>query len=293
MLRRFLPNLPDKPSASDLVKYANPLPYEFKWTKEDRSKTPEEVKTLEKEFGFRYIEAVGSLNWLSNTAFKQMFAIRKACKFMNLPGRNHFHAVQHLMLHMWCHPPKPLKYYSDVRKSPLAKFLIDASLRDVDPFYVMFTDSSFADCDNARSTGGYVILYQGGIVDMGSFVPQPIAQSTCEAESNAQCVAIMSSRHVTKMLMELTFSDPERPFTLPVLTDSSSSIAQANSDKTSKSSRHIERGFQYVRHAILTGLAILYFVSGNQFQLADILTKALTHLQSHEKLAIVEAQPHS
>ena len=292
MLRRFLPNLPDEPSSTDLTKYANPLPYDFTWTKQDRSTNLEEVKTLEQEFGFRYIEAVGSLNWLSNTAFKQMFAIRKACKFMNLPGRNHFRAVQHLMFHMWCYPPKALKYYSDIQQAPISQFLADAGHPKLDPSYAMFTDSSFSDCDNSRSTGGYVTLYQGGIVDMGSFVPQPIAQSTCEAESNAQCLAIMASRPITKMIMELTYGDPEHPFTLPLLTDSSSSIAQANSDKTAKSSRHIERRFQYVRHAILSGIAILYFVSGNQFQLADILTKALTHLQSHKKLAIVESDPH-
>jgi hypothetical protein len=293
MLRRFLPNLPEKPTASDTRKYLNPCPADFTWSKHDRSKTQADVEALETEFGFRYIEAVGSLNWLSNTAFKQLFAIRKACKFMNLPGKPHFEAVRHLLMHLWCHPPQALKFYSDAAKAPVAQLLKDAGHPTLDPFYLFFTDSSFSDCDDSRSTGGYVILLQGGIVDMNSFVPAPIAQSTCEAESNAQCVALMASRHVTKMVMELfRGGNSEYPYTIPLLTDNKSSLSLATSDKRTKSSRHIERRFQYVRHSVLSGYTILYHINGKDFQLADIVTKPLSHHESMNLLAYVEAVPH-
>ena len=75
------------------------------------------------------------------------------------------------------------------------------------------------------------------------------------------------------------------------MTDSASSIAQANSDKTSKSSRHITRRFNYVRQAILACDAALYFVNGI-YQLADVLTKALTDQASSQKVAIVTSDPH-
>ena len=124
---------------------------------------------------------------------------------------------------------------------------------------------------------------------MNSFVPDPIAMSTCEAESNAQCIAIMASRHINKMVMEILTGHPDTPFTLPLFTDNKSSINLAESDKRTKASRHIERRFQYVRHAVIRGLTALYFVADITHQLADIVTKSLSAHESSSKLEIIEA----
>ena len=49
-----------------------------------------------------------------------------------------------------------------------------------------FSDSSWKDCpDTGRSTGAYIIFYQGGPIDHGTHVPVPIAQSSAESECNA------------------------------------------------------------------------------------------------------------
>ena len=40
-----------------------------------------------------------------------------------------------------------------------------------------FSDSSWKDCpDTGRSTGAYIIFYQGGTIDHGTHVPVPGAQ---------------------------------------------------------------------------------------------------------------------
>ena len=40
-----------------------------------------------------------------------------------------------------------------------------------------FSDSSWQDCpDTGRSTGAYIILYQGGLIDHGTHVPGPVDQ---------------------------------------------------------------------------------------------------------------------
>ena len=54
-----------------------------------------------------------------------------------------------------------------------------------DPMYMIFADSSFADCDHGRSTACDLQVFQGGLIDHLSWVPNPIALSTAEAESNA------------------------------------------------------------------------------------------------------------
>ena len=49
-----------------------------------------------------------------------------------------------------------------------------------------FYDSSWQDfTDYGRSTGVYMIFYQGGPIDHGTYVPGTISQSSAESEYNA------------------------------------------------------------------------------------------------------------
>ena len=42
---------------------------------------------------------------------------------------------------------------------------------------MIFSDSSWKDCpDTDRSTGAYIIFYQGGPIDHGTYVPVPVAK---------------------------------------------------------------------------------------------------------------------
>ena len=64
-----------------------------------------------------------------------------------------------------------------------------------------FTDSSwYDDFDTSRSTGGYIIFYQGGVFDHSSNMPTPFAMSSAEAEYNQACLACMTTGN---MLMTL------------------------------------------------------------------------------------------
>ena len=86
MVSRFLPNFTDQPTAEELQKYASPAKPLTKFTKDNCPKTKEEVQDLEQEYGFRFVELVGCFNWLSYMCYEEIYAIRKLCKFMNLPG---------------------------------------------------------------------------------------------------------------------------------------------------------------------------------------------------------------
>jgi hypothetical protein len=241
IIRRYLPTSPVEPTPEDVECYKSPLPYSFKWTKEDNSSSATEVETLESAYGFRFIEVVGSLNFLTNTIVEELFAVRKACKHMHLPGTAHFKAIHHLLHHLRCHPPKALMFYSDATKSPLADLLQSANLQNLDPSFIWFSDSSFGDCDDMRSTGCSLGLLQGGVVDASSFVPDLVALSTAESENNAMCVAAMKAAHVRMIVMELRFQDAGRPYTVPLLVDSSAANAMTANAKDTKRTRHIER----------------------------------------------------
>ena len=78
------------------------------------------------------------------------------------------------------------------------------------PFLAMHIDSSWKDCpDTGRSTGAYIIFYQGGPIDHGTHVPVPVAQSSVESEYNAACTEVMALEHFRMLVHELLNEDTE------------------------------------------------------------------------------------
>jgi hypothetical protein len=81
IVERYLPNANPSPTQADIKKYTYPLPRGFKWTRDDNASSPTETMQLEIEFCFCFIEVVSSLNFLANTAIRQLFAIQRACRY--------------------------------------------------------------------------------------------------------------------------------------------------------------------------------------------------------------------
>ena len=76
--------------------------------------------------------------------------------------------------------------------APVTDLLRQASTKN-ENHLMAFSDSSWQDCKNTgRSTGEYMIFYQGGPIDHGTHVPGPVAQSIAESEYNAACTAGMA-----------------------------------------------------------------------------------------------------
>jgi hypothetical protein len=273
IVSRYLKIYDPSPSDEDLIKYRQPIPSSFKWTKDDRSIDEKAVRELESFFGIRLIEAVGSVNYLANTFVRGLFCIRKACKFTRLPGKKHFKAVLHLLNHIRCYPPGALVYFNDVHKSPLAQLIRDTE-QPIDPSIVYFTDSSHADCDQQRSTGCFLGFVQGGLVEYSSFVPNPIPGSSAESESNALCAGALSARHIQQAYCDIIYNNDARPLTIPVLIDSSAAEAMTKNDRCTAKTKHIER--RWLTHRLLRqqGIISVHHVNGDNHNLADIGTKA-------------------
>ena len=73
-----------------------------------------------------------------------------------------------------------------------------------------FSDSNWQDCpDTGRSTGAYIIFYQGEPIDHGTHVPGPVAQSSAENEYNAACNAGMALAYFRILIHEFLNEDPE------------------------------------------------------------------------------------
>jgi len=182
-----------------------------------------------------------------------------------------------------------LTYYRDVSKLPIAKMLQEAGHTTVDPCFIWFCDSSFGDCDAARSTGCHVGLLQGGLINFSSFVPNPIAASSCESETNTMTVAAMASRQTAMIYCDLVYGDQDRPFTVPMFTDSLSGMAATRNQRTTSMSRHIARRWYYIRQARQTGHIQLLHIDGDKYQLADLGTKNVPASEATYKLSLIES----
>ena len=75
-----------------------------------------------------------------------------------------------------------LKYYADFNDAPVTDLLKQANIKTKNHL-MAFSDSSWQDLlDTGRSTGEYIIFYQGGPIDHVTHVPGPVAKSNKECE---------------------------------------------------------------------------------------------------------------
>jgi hypothetical protein len=276
MCKRLLPNHdPTTATPRDITKYAAPLPADTIFTKEDCSKDAIEMRSLEEEFQFEFPVVIGCLLWVLNTSPRLQFPIRKLAKFMRLPGRKHFQALQHLLHHIRCNHTSGLTYYHDVTDAPLSKLLYEHNFDPLESPLFVFADSSWQDCpDTGRSTGGYHIFMQGNIIDSAMTFPIPVALSSAEAEYNNTCCACVAANAVAMLYNDLHGNHPDMPLNIPILLDNKAAISMGESFRDTKHTRHILRRYHYVRWMLQEGRCRLDWVPSH-IQLADPATKTL------------------
>ena len=71
-------------------------------------------------------------------------------------------------------------------------------------------DYSWKDCrDTGRSTGAYIIFYQGGLIEHGTHVPGPVSQSSAEIEYNTAWTTGMDLSHFRILIHEFLNKDTD------------------------------------------------------------------------------------
>ena len=133
----------------------------------------------------------------------------KLVKFSSNPGKLHFGGLVHLLRYIRDNNTLALKYYSDRNDAPISYIFRQASIKN-DNQLIDFSDSSWQDCtDTVRSTGAYIIFYQGGTTDHGTHVTGPFSQSSAEIEYNVAFTAGMTLSHFRMLIHELLHKDPD------------------------------------------------------------------------------------
>ena len=282
ILRRFL----DQVKTSESKRFHHtPLPSTFKATKTDLAQSEEESITVQEEFNIDFAACVGCLIYLSYTRPDIIFAVNKMAKFTRKPGRYHLECIVHVLRYLRDNSNYGIKYYHKKEESPLYSLLKTNNI-DTSQELIMFTDSSWQDeIDTSKSTGCYMIMFQGGVVDHSSNIPDPIAMSSAEAEYNEACLGAMGGAHVKMLLEDLEMDTLDNQKVL-ILVDSKSAKDMGESFKTTKRTRHILRRYHYVREGQEAGHHQLIWIP-NEYQLADIGTKPVEKRDMEKRIKYI------
>jgi hypothetical protein len=149
-----------------------------------------------------------------------------------------------------------------------------------DPLFLIFVDSSHADCDEAKSTGCDLHVFQGGLIDANSWVPDPVPQSTAESENNSYSASIMRGLYHKRTIMRIIHGDPDHPYTIPICVDNTAAITMNTSDKVTRRVRHVSSRYWFGRQAVKSSQVAFVKVDGKTQQPADIGTKNVQAAES-------------
>ena len=100
--------------------------------------------------------------------------------FSENPGKVHFEGLIHLLRYIRDNKTLGMKYYAYLNDAPVTDLLRQANIK-IKNNLMYFSDYIWQDCpDTGRSTGAYIIFYQGGPINHGTHVPGPVAKSSAE-----------------------------------------------------------------------------------------------------------------
>ena len=90
--------------------------------------------------------------------------------------------------------------------------------------------------DTGRSTGAYIVFYQGGTIDHCTHVPDPVAQSSTKNEYNTAWNTVMDITQFGMLNIELMNKDTDVvPEKAPlIILDRKSAVCMANNSKDTK-----------------------------------------------------------
>ena len=136
---------------------------------------------------------------------------------------------------------------------------------------VVFTDSSFADCEDMVSTCGYVIRMFNDTIAWRTQKQRYVALSTCEAEYIAMSLACQETVALNNSLLRVT---DKSFFPVKLFCDNKAAIISANTPGGNKLRHQADVCAHYVKECVKYERVDLEWVKSED-QLADIMTKPL------------------
>jgi len=226
-----------------------------------------------------YQSAVGALLYLSLTTRPDVAqCVGVLSRFMSCPGEAHVKAAKQCIRYLFGTKDHGIEYSKHLMGAPHVFMraapgsVVDADERASSFEFVTYADSDLGgDEHTLKSTTGYCIVINGGLVSWSSKLQSVVALSTAEAETNAAVEAVKTVMHLRLFLQELGLTQ-EGPSV--VYEDNASAIVIAQSKEASKRTRHYLLKAQFLKDLHKRGV-FRYEKVGTRDQVADTFTKAL------------------
>ena len=258
-----------------------PAPVEYVYTKENRPTTDTEKGLVKIRFPeLSMASAVSSLLYLAlNTRCDILWTVNKLAKSSTCPGIKDFEALMHLFGYLRRYTDYAIKFYANLSDSPVYEILKANKIESTE--LIGFTDSSWQDCpDTGRSTCGFKVFCQGGVIEAQSTMPVPVALSSAEAEYMGACNCGAMLSHLRELIYEFRLLGSNEyeidgvfgntPSIL--LIDNQATVRMSENYRVTAKNRHIGRRWHFVRRGVQGNLFKLIWIKAAD-QLADDTTK--------------------
>jgi hypothetical protein len=162
---------------------STPVPVDYVYSKANQPITEEEKTEIKTRFlELSMSSAVSLLLYLVlNTRCDILWVVNKLAKSSTQPGIKDMEALLHCFGYIRKSPDFATKYYTSIEESPVYKICKKHNVPISN--LIGFSDASWQDCpDTGRSTTGYKVFAQGGIIKANSSMPVSVALSSEEAE---------------------------------------------------------------------------------------------------------------
>ena len=204
-----------------------------------------------------YQSAVGSLLYLATRSRPDIaFAVNNVARFCSKPTKEHWMAVKRIFRYLRGTTHLGLLY----------------SKRDEPAALIGYSDADWGgDCNDYKSTTGYVFQIGGTAVTWRSKKQSCVALSTAEAEY----VALSSAAQEAIWMRELSadLKNPQSQSTL-ILEDNQSAISIAKNPQFHGRTKHFNIKYHFIREQVSNGKICLRYCP-TEDMLADLLTKGI------------------
>ena len=171
-----------------------------------------------------------------------MVCSTQAGKFSSNTGKLHFEGLIHLLRYIRDKKNFGIKYHSKIEDAPISDLLIQAIIETKNQLMVLSDNICKDFPDTGRSTGVYIVFYQGVPIDDCTHVPGAVSNIISNSKYNAKYNTGMDLANFKmpndKFLNKDPYVFPEQA-TLIIL-DSKPAICMANNGKYTYNTKRIQ-----------------------------------------------------
>jgi hypothetical protein len=209
-----------------------------------------------------YRSIIGVLMYIAVTSRPDfLYAVSKCAQYMQAPTDRHMILLYDIIAY--------LRKYTDLKIIYRRHNDIETQNR-----IISYTDASHGDNDNRRSTGAYLIFFNGGLIAWSSFV-QDEASGGGPSESEYKAIYRLAAenRFLSQMMNE--FGIIQHSNNIPIMKcDNTAAIKFSHGNSSTSLLRHTDIKYRAVHEWIANKQLTLTYVDTDH-QWADILTKPL------------------